>query len=77
MLRCTTYTGQPVSSPMRMARLIASSSVQSGHVAGKSVGSVTALGDGLVLEVVDDVAVLAVELAQAAVGGDLAPSPGR
>src|SRR5438034_802203 len=36
--RWTTYTGQPVRRPMRIARLIASSSVQSGHVAGKSGG---------------------------------------
>ena len=51
---------------MRMARLIASSSVHGGQVAGKSVGFTPPGRDGLVLEVVEDVAVLAVELADAA-----------
>jgi hypothetical protein len=50
---------------MRMARLIASSSVQSGQWRGNPWAP-SSFRDGLVLEVAEDVAVLAVELADAA-----------
>ena len=61
--------GQRVAAAMAMARLMASSSAQSGQATGKNSGVGVAVGDELVLEVLDDVAALAVELQHAAAAG--------